>query len=277
MAKRNDREDAADAALAAATLADQAQNNSALQPAMPQLPAIPGATPGIVAGLENVEQGDLSFPRLMLVQPLSRCVSGDDPAAPRPGQFANSLTLEAINPPIIVVPIYHHKMAAKYPPGQGDPIEGMSRNGKEGNKFGLCGKCAYNYKIWDDHTPPSCTLMHTFTCLKAADSPDPSNLFLITMMKSSSGAARKWLSSIQFSGLPASFCRRYELGREEKKNDKGRYYVWTVRPAGNVEEPMKYADLYRSLNDAFSAGRLTTDMEGAPDRPVNEDEKDIPF
>jgi hypothetical protein len=240
------------------------------------LPAIFGNVEGFPAGMENVDSSDIILPRLALVQSMSRCVNPDDASAPKPGEFINSLSVERYKPPVRLVPIFYNKAAILFPEKINDPIECQSRNAKEGTAFGTCAECENNWADWSRGEPPRCSQIHEFVCVFADDDPESALPFIVSMMRTSAGVGKKWLSAARFAGVNAPlFGVVYELSRDVKENEHGKFYVYTIRPAGRVDDPHAYVPLYQMVSGAYKQDRVVTDFEEAPDRITGDDATDF--
>lgn len=239
------------------------KNNKSLVPTEDIPLAMPGMVDGIQPGMECVDDADIVLPRLALVQAMSKCVDLEDDEAPKPGTFLNTLTMKQFKPPVKIVPIFYNKAAVKFPDTLNEPIECQSRDSISGTAFGTCAKCEYCWNIWTDG-PPQCTVIHEFISVLEDENPKEAFPFIVSMMRSSAKVGKQWISIAKISRAPL-FAATYQLGRESKETDKGKFFVFTVKPAGRID-PNPYTNLYRGLFDAYKGGRVGADYDKAPDR-----------
>lgn len=228
---------------------------------------IPGMVDGIQPGLECVDEADIILPRLALVQSMSKCVDAEDDSAPKPGMFLNTLTMDAFDAPVEVVPIFYNKAAIKFAEKVNDPIECQSRDSVTGNS-GLCGECESNWNDWSNGTP-GCTSIHEFICLFKSEDPSFALPFIISMMRSSAKIGKQWISIAKVSRAPL-FAASYLIGKEQKENDYGKFFVFTIRPSGRID-PNPYKSHYLSLFEAYRGNRIKVDYENPADR-ITDDE-----
>lgn len=224
---------------------------------------IAGMEEGVIPGLECVDDADVILPRLALVQPTSKCVNPEDDDAPRPGVFINTLTMEQFPPPVEVVPVFYNKAAILFPESPADPIECQSRDSVTGSAHGICGECENYWGSWE-HGAPRCSSIHEFICVLKKEDPVFALPFIISMMRSSAKTGKQWVSIAKVSRAPF-FAAKYEVGADFKKNDKGQFYVYNVRPTGRID-PNPYGRLYKSMFEAYKGGRIKTDYDESEDR-----------
>jgi len=229
------------------------------------------------AGMDNFDINDIILPRLILCQLMTRCSDVDDKSTPQPGEYFNSLTMEKFAPPIEIVPLFYNKRAILFPDKMEEPIICMAADGKTGNTYGKCVDCEDYYNQWKEGEPPRCAAIHEFTCLFASDETEELPMpFLTCFMRTSYGIGSKLGTLIQMSRARKHppFAYKYELGAIKKENDKGKYYVSSIRAAGRVDAT-KFLDAYNMLSGAHKAGKISTEYQEAPDRYTVEG-SDIP-
>jgi len=222
---------------------------------------------GVAAGMENVDTSDIILARVGIVQEMSKCVDPEDKTAPRPGQFLNNITMKTYEAPITIIPLFYNKAAVLFPDEPGDPVECSSRDGKTGRMYGTCNECEYNYAAsWVNNEPPRCRAVHEFISLFADDDPENSIPFVITMMKSSYKTGQQLITlATSKPGMPWCYAK-YEIGKEYIKNDKGKFYIYTVRPAGLNSNLEAYADIYTMIKSAYNKGIVAQDFDESPDK-----------
>jgi hypothetical protein len=245
-----------------------AKEEKALVPTEEIALAIPGMEEGVIPGLECVDDSDIILPRLALVQQMSKCVDDHDEDAPKPGVLINTLTMEQYPPPVEVVPVFYNKAAIKFPSDPSEPIECQSRDSVTGMTHGICGSCEFYWGDWQ-HGPPACSVIHEFICVFKKDEPLFALPFIVSMMRSSAKTGKQWLSIASVARVPL-FAASYEIGADYRKNDKGNFYVYSVRPSGRID-PNPYGRLYQSMFKAYKGGRIKTDYEKGEDRITDGD------
>lgn len=239
----------------------KAEDEKALATTEENLPSVPSLTgeEGAQAGFECVDESDIILPRLSLVQPMSKCVDEDNEDAPTVGQLYNTLTMEAYDPPVEVVPVFYNKSAVFFPEKPADPILCQSRDSITGSEFGLCGECENNWGEWVDGKAPACSAIHEFVCVFKDVEPIFALPFIVSMMRTSSRTGKQWLSIGKTAG-GASFGASYLIGADKKQNDHGKFYVFNVRPNGRID-PTPYTHIYKRMFDAYRGGRIKTEYD----------------
>lgn len=249
-------------------------NNKALKKREETLPALPGAIPGVPAGFENVDQDDIVLGRLAIVQPSAKCIDPDNENAPSEGDIINTLTMEILEQPVEVVPVFFNKSAILWGEEVGDPFQCRSRDSKHGVIFGECSQCPHNWKEFKEGKPPDCTLLYEFISVLATTA-DPSGVIpsVISMSRTSAKTAKNWLSGMR-SLNKNMFSHSYKLSAEQAKSDKGRFYIFKVEKGIEVDE-LLYFPVYQMLYTSYKEGRVVSDIENAEDNIAGDD--DTPF
>ncbi len=232
---------------------------------------IPGMVDGVIPGMENVDPGDITLPRLALIQGPSPVKDPDNPNAPTDGQFYHTGTMESYDAPVMVVPLFYNKAAAKFPENMGDPIECVSRDSKVGNVFGMCNDCEHNWKEWNKDEPPECTEIHEFICVMKDESPKDALPFIISFMRTSATTGKEWLRAIKYAGKKnwPMFGVQYEVGRTTRENTKGKFFILTVNPSGKID-PRPYYEDYKYIAEANAKGGIQTSYD--MDKNVEDDD-----
>jgi len=183
-------------------------------------------------GLEFLDQEDIIFPRIRLVQPTSKTDNG------KPGDFVNDLTGEVFRERRLHV--------VRYYPGQAlwddesDVPICVSRDGKvpdpsiETPFAESCETCAKSQ--WIDNKPPDCAKTYSFVVIDL-ESGMPCTL---QVSRTSAQAAKKILSFAFLNKLPL---RELEckIASKEQRQGRGVYYIVTA------------SEFARATNDAATA------------------------
>lgn|SRR5574337_28620 len=219
-----------------------------------------------VPGLESFGREEMQLPRLRLVQ--SQSVFSEDA-----GQIHNSLTGEA-KPQLTIVVIGARKGRIMWPAQfqrNQEPLcasdDGeTAREGKSGQEYDGtpttdCNLCCHSQ--WgDDHEPPKCSLSYNFLVVETGNELPA----LINFSRSSATAGKQLVTMIKAFG----FKRSVVIGVEQKKNDQGKFYVFTVK-LGEILPPETQAQ-YAGLARQFGTSKITTDSgEDLRNKPTETD------
>jgi len=116
-------------------------------------------------GLENLEQSDLTLPRLSLCQsgsPQRKKGNAKEIKGLSEGQFFNSITNVVYGGEVLFVPFFNYKSRIKFVPFEdGGGIDCQSFNAKTGGKH--CPKCEdCEFSKFQDDTPPECDILYNY-------------------------------------------------------------------------------------------------------------------
>ena len=180
---------------------------------------------------EPIDNDDLKIPRARLLQALSPAVIDDVNGGLRPGMIINDLSSEILSDTFI--PIFKFTTWIRFNP-------------RKKEDFGFDPSFAPGDVIWRSNDPidpkvidqskfgengekPLATkFLNFFAKFKNENMP-----VIISFCNSSYNAGRDLLSLARFTP-GAMFSRQYKLASKFKENDKGKFFIFTVKPAGNV-------------------------------------------
>ena len=223
---------------------------------------------GAPAGLENVERGDMTLPRLGLCQSLSPQRKKNDPKyIPKleEGQLFNTITQNIYGGRVLVVPLFFYKTRILFNPlNQGGGIRCQAQDARvgRGDPGGSCDQCPL--ALFTKEDPPECNLFYNYA---AAVMPEKGKAFgldsLLVVSFKSTGlkVARDWNSRMRLRGV-AAFAGIWEVRSVLNKNTAGEWYGPAVSPAGDVPADMLVTaeGMYQAVRDVQVAGRLQHDV-----------------
>lgn len=268
----------------------RAQNGGALA----EVPEYLRRKPGVgAAGFDEVEQGDLTLPRLGLCQALNPQRDESDPKyieGLQEGEYFNSLTGENYGSEVKIVPLLFYKNRIFFRDknaGGGmlcrseDMKHGSVKrdNYDEGTYGGDCSTCAMNQfgsARNGKGKGKACTEFYNFPSLVVVDGTvRPENLAVASLKSSNVPAAKDWLAKMRLRQIDM-FGGIYELSSKKKKFTEGSAFITLVEPAGNVT-----LEMYQGAKQAHEAmaslrrqGRLQVDIDdlNESDEPGASDE-----
>lgn len=222
-----------------------------------------------VVGRDNVEPDDLILPTLQLLQGQSDAVlEGIEGASP--GKFYLTGTGEVLSGPLRVLAVHHSKSRAMFPnklkhPETADLSTCLSRNMKEGSKYGLCDSC--QLKDWkedgDKDTPPPCSVSHNFVVMTEVG---PA---VLRLSKSSFKAARSFVTT--WTGSNKNLWHHpIVLFVEKDSDDDGNAFFhlkirWRTKDKIPAEMRKDARATYDAMEIAHKRGKLGSDQDGVPD------------
>lgn len=249
--------------------------------AIEEVPEYLRRKPGVgAAGFDEVEQGDLTLPRLGLCQALSPQREETDPKyieGIKEGDYFNSLTGENYGGEVKIVPLLFYKNRIAFRDknkGGGmlcrsdDMKKGSVERGdyEDGKYGGDCFTCPFNQfgsAKGGEGKGKACTEFYNFPSLVVVNNVvRPENLAVVSLKSSNVPAAKDWLAKMRLRQIDM-FGGVYELTSQKKKFTEGIAFVTLVQPAGNVS-----FEVYQTAQQAHSAmaslrrqGRLQVDVE----------------
>ena len=230
---------------------------------------------GPVAGLENVECGDVTLPRLGLCQALSPQKSKADPKyieGLSEGQFFNTVSGVNYGDSVKIVPLLFYKNRFRFPPmGEGLRILCQSADSKVGvgDPGGDCLACPCA-QFGEDGSRPSCTIFHNYAALALPKTGAPHLDALLAVSLKSTGlkVSKDWLALMRIRNMD-TFSGIYEFTSVEKTSKVGRWFQPVIKQSGWVsQEVYEFArDAYAMTRSFQSEGKLGVDVSdlGASD------------
>ena len=180
----------------------------------------------------GVSQEDLILPRATLIQPLSPEMQ-EELEGVRPGVIINSLTKKTL--PAEFIPIFLFKNWVRFNPRNSDdpgyvsivePGKMIWRSSDPNDprviaesKFGSNGE-----------QPLATSFLNFFSFFPGEDMP-----IILSFSKTSFKTGKQLLSLSKFA-TGDMFSRKYKLGSKLVQNAKGSYHIFTVTPAGKVDD-----------------------------------------
>lgn len=248
-------------------------NNTALAKAPQSESTVPEylrkAPKTAAAGLENVEQRDMTLPRLALAQALTPQLSKSDPKYIhnlQPGMYFNTITGYVYGETVKVVPLLMYKTRIRFNPievGGGIRCQAQDARHGVGDPGGDCEVCEFA-RFAPDAKRPECDLFYNYAALAFADEAplDPSAILVVSLKSTAIKVAKTWNSLMRLRNTDA-FAGVYEFTSAEVKRDNQRWFTPVVKGAGFVsEEQYKLAQaMYQMVKEAQQAGKLKVDDE----------------
>lgn len=205
---------------------------------------------GTGRGAENIERGDIVLPRIGICQSLSPQRDETDPKhipGIKEGHLFNNLTGEIYEPqPIIFIPVLFQKRGVEFNPREeGGGIKDLNvplddprlRFGPNGEK-------------------PVATLFHEWVVYIPA-----SGEVVVLSFKATQLKVARQLNALVKLGGGDPFDRQYELRTAREQNQHGKFYNFSVRPAG-VAADADYA-YCEGLYESLRGKTIVTEVEEA--------------
>lgn len=226
-------------------------------------------------GFENIDQEELIFPRLMLIQKMSPQL--DEIAELIAGDFLNSLSNEIVSNatfvPIMKLPTF---WVRKNPLERTDPDFNPDYD-----------KGALIYKVSDPNDPrvlednrwvgdakPKCTqYMNFMVCLTKTK-----ELYILSFAKSSFTEGKRFLSCAKLKRAPL-FAFKYSLNSVKHQKGANIWYVMSIKDAGRVEtqeEFVEYGKIYDSLQFQVADIKVDVTDDHEPEQETKTEEQN-PF
>lgn len=214
-----------------------------------------------VDGVQGFDQQDFTIPRIRLLQAVSAEVQD---GVAQPGTLCNSLTGDSYGSEIEFVPLSAMKQRLMF---QDKTRVCFSPDGLVGDGMpgGRCDRCAMS--AWgSDRTPPPCSLVYVYPSMIIVGGKTESMPVAVSLMRSSSKAARQLNTMLRFS----SGLQVYKLRVIKKESPKGKFYALEValsRPMTD-DEKIAAAQLRQTLRAAknveveFDSGEFDSNPEG---------------
>lgn len=227
-------------------------------------------------GQENVTGEDFVLPTIKLLQGMSPEVTKQTVEGAVPGSFLHTGAQEVMRGPIRVLLVAYTRSRALFPNDKDPDFNGLerclSRDGIEGDRYGLCSGCPHT--AWrENKKPPLCSESRNFTAIT------PFGPALIRFNRRSTPAARNFISTWTMSGKPMWF-HPVLIGTKahtdivDKQGTEATNYSLDLRWLTKETVPpgaMELAEsVYRKVSDANEQGTLRGDDEGV-------DVEDVPF
>lgn len=224
-----------------------------------------------IEGLEGIEQDMLVIPRLKLVQGLSEEVTENDV---KPGSICNSVTKEVVSSipktakegaSLNIIPVMVSKKTRMLFKDieEGGGILCQSIGGKigEGDPGGNCFECVKSK--WNNGEAPECIEFYNVFCLiEGVNYPVP---FVASFGKLNLKAGRQLINFlVSKQDVPWKF--KYTLSSVFTENDKGKFYVFKVSPAGKSSN--KEIELGKEMYDLIKTAETVIDYSD-----IEKDEK----
>jgi len=238
------------------------------------------------AGFDEVEQGDLTLPRLALCQALTPQRDETEPKhieGLEEGEYFNTLTGENYGNLVQIVPLLFFKNRIYFrSKDEGGGILCRSDDMKHGvgDPGGECAKCPLNRFGTAKNGKgkgKACTEFYNFPSLIVAEDGrvHPEGMVVASFKSSGVPAAKDWLAKMRLRQIDM-FGGVYSLSSKKKKFPEGTAFVTNVDPAGNVS-----LETYQGAKQAHEAmaslrrlGRLqvdVADLEPNGDEPGADD------
>ncbi len=215
-----------------------------------------------IVGSEKLGQEDITLPRLALAQALSPQVDRNNDAyidGLANGDLFNSLTGAAYGEGPVGVVIVKVETPRWMEFDKTDRTLILDRNVPEGDPRTVWG---------EDGTPPVATQFRDYLAL-LADTGEPIGL----SFKGTSLKAAKDLNSL----IKLYPNQVYNVGRAQKRNEHGAFYVYRVTAAGKYAEEAIYK-AQANLAKAWAKAKVSVDDQGEePKDDMPKADKDVPF
>jgi len=184
-------------------------------------------------GFENFDIKDMIFPRLRLLQGLSKAVTDGVGSI---GQFQDSLTEEILGNTVEIVLLGLRNGAVYFKRGEG--MKCKSEDGIKSIRGDTCEQCPFDeyWATWKpDGDPPGCSGTKEFISLLRPSLKEQPYPIIVSFMKTSYGLGKRLASMARFTGKDI-FARSYIIGSEMVKNEKGSFSKFTIKPNGDLDK-----------------------------------------
>ncbi|MGE5592367.1 MAG: hypothetical protein ACM3X3_01625 [Betaproteobacteria bacterium] len=175
----------------------------------------------IVAGVDALDSTDFTIPRVRLLQSVSAEVQE---GLAKPGTLKNSLTDEEYGEKLDFVPVLISKARLRFCVKElrcrsNDGITGV------GDPGGSCAECSCAQ--WGANgEPPECAVVYNYpSIILDANGQSDGMPVAVSLMRTSTPAAKRLNTMIKFDPKGSV----YELSAEKRENEKGKFYVFSVR------------------------------------------------
>lgn len=221
-------------------------------------------------GFENVDMSEVTMPRIKLLQAMSPELDDQDYDFKK-GELIHNLIMEKVSP--IFIPLVFISSKVMFVPRdnqkrlallerlgvEDDGSTMMLCRAKDGKNVDMsligrnnCAECGYHK--WDGNTPPICT--SSISILALFDGLELPAVFQFANTNWKYG--RKFRDMAMYSG-GALFGKKYRLDIKQEENDKGKFFVTPVKPAGvPTEEEFRKAE---AMYNRFSNVRIVVDED----------------
>ena len=223
-------------------------------------------------GVEGMERGDITLPRLGLCQsqtPQRKRTDSKYIDGLEEGDYFNTITGERYGNRVFVVPLLFYKTRIRFTPiEQGGGIVCQARDFKTGvgDPGGNCETCPMAQFI--NNVRPSCNKFFNYPAIAWApeERPGPGGLLVVSFKSTGLKVASAW-NSLMSIRRKSMFTGVYEFTSATQKNQTGQeWFTPVVRNAGWVPEATLslVKQMFDSVNQAQQEGRLREDLEQPP-------------
>lgn len=231
-----------------------AKNTELVKREAPQALAVPEYLQGYGGkGLEGVQRGDMTLPRLSIAQSGSPAYKKANPNhidGIEEGDLYNSLTRAVYGAAVVAVPLVFFKGYIKFRSmDEGGGVLGMKTTSE--------GIRPADLEFGADGEKPVWTVLYNFLCYL----PETKELIVVSMKSTASKVAKNWTSLMRLlPGVPA-FGRKYKVRTVPASSAKGDYFNFQV-------DPMQFAleaevKMFDGLYEGFKGQEIkmdTTDL-----------------
>lgn len=224
--------------------------------------------PRDLVGQENVTGDDLILPTIKLLQGMSPEVTKQTVEGAVPGRFLHTGALECFKGPIRVLLVAYTKSRALFPNDKDPDCSGLerclSRDGIEGDHYGMCDQCPYTQ--WrENKRPPLCSEARNFTVLT------PFGPAIIRFSKRSTPSARNFVSTWTMSGKPmwahpVLIGTKQHIDIVDKQGTEATNYSlemrWLTRETVPPAAQQVAREIHEKISSANAQGKLRADDEG---------------
>lgn len=220
----------------------------------------------------NLRPEDLEVPRLKLIQAMSK--EAQEGAA-KPGTIINTLTMDAVDQPLTIVPVLRFYGRFFYRPKQQDKMNAWmdlctgkdmaksfmeaagtkmdilcrSDDCRTGTRFGACDACPFSQGF-----PSPCTSLMNFIVVEPTKGHAPRGLSFYKTSYKAGKRINALHDEIVGRDKPL-YLRSYKMSAKQTTNDLGTFYVWNVVP-GEATTPAVVAQAEEVLKQAMEARRV---------------------
>jgi hypothetical protein len=252
---------------------------------------------GRPAGGENVDQTDVTIPRLALCQSMSdERKRGDSKFIPglEEGMYFNSVSKKIYGDNVLVVPVFFYRTRIRFEDrekGGGILCQAQDAKTGVGDPGGDCLSCKLSQFV--DGERPGCTEFKNMACLVVPEEglPKLEDAVIFGFKSTSIKAAKTWNTLLRMRGLDY-FSSIFEVTSKIEKNSKGTYYIPSIsfsnkrvdcssqdknQPPSLVSPEMHAigSSVYLGMKQLQAQGRLRVDLEDSIERePGSDDEVD---
>jgi len=237
--------------------------------------------------LENVQQQDIIFPRMRLMQAMSDLVTSGEA---RPGEILLNIDGHKYNEPgkpLDIIPLFYwHSRIMFAPMESGGGVLCKADNGRQGSGTpgGDCDTC--NYKEWRSldsgkQVSPDCNRVHNFAVLCPNETGEH-RIAILPLSKTSFRIGTTLLNRMRVLKGP-SYAYSFRLSTELREGSMAKYWAFSLakwddtnRIDNRIDTYSKWEDLFSECKAAHSTFRDAYQTGSMDDGPsVNTEE--VPF